>query len=101
MDECRIEKWVKLPVNGVVEQPIPDARLVNISWFRIGNVKRVVSTMNVRFVFQLEMKCENIIRKSILEILHVFFAALPFQELFPRLEQVFDRNDMVVHVYLF
>lgn len=100
MNKCPIEKWIQLPVDGVVQQPIPDPCLMDISRLWVGNIESMISPMDICLVFELEMEGENVVGQPVLEILHVFFATLSFQKIFPRFEQIFDRNDSVVHVYL-
>src|SRR5665213_465614 len=85
----------------MMEKPVSHSRLVDISWLRIGNVEGMISGMGICFCLEISVQSENVVGKPVLELLHVSFAALPFQEFLPCFEQIFDRNDIVVHHDLF
>jgi len=80
----------------MMQKPITDIRLVDISRFRIGNAECLISSMAIGSVFQILMQSEDVIRQKILEILNVFLVSFSLQKFPPGSEQVFKRNDILI-----
>ena len=80
----------------MVYQTILHARLVNIAWFWIAYFERVVRAVTILPCPQFVVKTINVVDEVPLIVLHINALAFAAQKLFPRGEQIFDRNDMFV-----
>ena len=54
--------------------------------------------MSVSLILEILVELENLVRKSVVEFLHVSFLALSFEKLPPSLEQIIKRNDILVAI---
>lgn len=95
-NERAIKEWVKYAVERVVYHTVARHRLVDIARFRIAYPEVLVRAMLVCARREFAMERENVVHKPMLKLLHVIFAALSSHEFFPRREQVFNRNDILV-----
>ncbi len=87
------------PVDGMMEQPVANRRLMDMATFRIAEKKRDIAAMLVVSVFQILMQFKNVIFEIYLEFGHIFFVGFLFFEFRPSVEQVLQRNDFIEHKY--
>lgn len=80
----------------MMEQSVPNARLVNVARFRVSYLERLICGMSIGFGNKITMKRNNIRHEISLELLHILAGPLSSREFFPRLEQIFERYDMIV-----
>lgn len=79
-----------------MQKPIPDARFMNVARFRIGDFEMLVCRMDVHFRNKLEVERDDVRHQISLEFLHVFTRSLAADKFFPRLEKIFERNDIII-----
>src|SRR3989338_6212476 len=87
------------PVDGVMEQAIPDRSFMDMTTLRIVNDKRDIATVFVCSVFEIFVQRKNMIFKIDLKFRYIIFVALLFFELRPSVEQVLQRNYFIKHTY--
>ncbi len=91
-----VEERIKHSIDRVMKKSVTHKGFMDTPRLRIGNTECEVSSMVVRFIFQISMKLEYVICESILKLLHIFLGALTLQEVTPSTEQVFCRDDIVI-----
>ena len=90
------EKWRQLPVQCVMQKPVPNAGFMNITRFRIGDFEMLICRVRIYFGGKLAMKRDDVRHQISLEFLHVFARSLAADKFFPRLEEIFERNDIII-----
>ena len=80
----------------VMQKPVPNARLMNIARFRIGDFEMLICRVRIFFRGKLTMERDKVRHQISLEFLHVFARSLAADKFFPRLEEIFERNDIIV-----
>ena len=83
-------------MDGVMEQSVPHARFVDVAWFWVGDVERVIRRMCVGFCSKLAVERDDVGHQVSLKLQDIFSHFLTRQKLLPRKEEIFDRNDMLV-----
>lgn len=81
--------------NRMVKHAIADGCFMNMSLFRILNIKTGVGTMFVSSVFKLAVKLEDMFFKVTFERHHIPLVSLVALEGIPRLKEIFRRDNMV------
>lgn len=94
--KCSVKKWIQFSIYRAMKQAVANFCLMNIPWFRVGDVKSVIRAMPIGFLFKLVMQKKNIVHKSQLKLLDIFFLSFAFYKFLPRAEQIFYRNDIVI-----
>ena len=87
------------PVDGMVEQAIPDRSFMDMTTLRIVNDKRDIATVFVCSVFEIFVQRKNMIFEIDLKFRYIIFIAFLFFELRPSVEQVLQRNYFIKHKY--
>lgn len=95
-DEQSIEERVQDTIHGLVDHPVTNARLVDMSRFRVGDMKGLVAGVVIYSRFQISMQDCYIIREPILEYLHVFSVPLATKKFPPCHKQILFRNDIII-----
>ena len=91
-----VEKRVENAVESSVHYPISHPRLMDISWLWVGNIERFVVRMAISFETKFPMDCQNVIGEMQFKLFYIFTLVLPSDKLFPGLEEIFERNDIIV-----
>jgi hypothetical protein len=81
-----------------MQHPISDIRFMDMALLRIADIKAVVTAMAVGSAFQTTMKLKNILFEIPLKIHDISFIPLVPLKTFPRLKEIFRRNDAVKKV---
>jgi len=76
-------KWVEHPVDCMVEEPVGNSSLVNISRFRIANIKFLIVAVFIGIIQKVGLKLKNIVHQINRKKLNIFFAFLAFHEFKP------------------
>src|SRR3989344_1571303 len=87
------------PVDGMVEQAIPDRSFMNMAAFRIANKKREIAAMPVGSIFEIFVQRKNMIFEIDLKFRYIIFIVFLFFEFRPSVEQVLQRNYFIKHNY--
>jgi len=93
-DKDFIKKRVKFAVNGVMNQPVPHARFVDISRLGVGNIKGLIAAVFIGMMNQVLMQRYYIVHQVKGKFLNVFFLSLPFQKLLPSLKQIIQTDNI-------
>ena len=83
-------------MDGVMEQPIPYTRFVDVSRFRIIDLECFICRMLVAFVDQIAMKRDNVGHEVTSEFLHILSLTLTADEFLPSGEKIFKGNDIII-----
>lgn len=94
-DPCPIEERIQHPVNGVVEKPVADQRLVDVTRFRVRNFEGLVLAVAVHAGRELVPELEDVVHQTRLEYLDVGLVPFAGQKLAPGSEQIIDGNDII------
>lgn len=94
--KCFLEKWRQFSMQCVMQKPVPNAGFMNIARFRIGDFEMLICRMRIFFRGKFAMERNNIRHEVSLVLLHIFTHSLSACEFFPRLEEIFERYDMIV-----
>ena len=95
-NEFRIEVRIQNPIDGVMQQPVPNGGLVNVARLRVVYSERLIRPMSVCIVHELAMQCKNIVGQMEQKTLDVLAFALIPEEFSPSGEQVFHGNDIII-----
>jgi hypothetical protein len=85
-NKCLGKKWQQLPMDCMMQQSVPNACLVNVARFRIGNFERLVCGVLVCFGGKIAVQRNNVCHQVSFEFLYVFAGPFAAQKLLPRLE---------------
>ena len=85
-DKCLFKKWIKNSVNRVMQQPVANARFVNIPRFGIVDLERLITAVLVSIIGKIAVKQKNIIHQIERKFLHIFPASLPALKFLPRVQ---------------
>ncbi|OGG78140.1 hypothetical protein A3A36_02175 [Candidatus Kaiserbacteria bacterium RIFCSPLOWO2_01_FULL_52_12b] len=69
---------------------------MNIARFRVANLEMMVAAMLIPAHCKFSVQGENICHQVFLKLLYISTFPFPFYEFTPRLEKIFNRNDMLV-----
>jgi len=97
-NELGIEVRIQNPIYGVVQQPVPNGRFVNVARFGIIDPERLIGPVTVRLIEKVAMQRENMVGQVKRISLDVFAAALVTKKFTPRSEQIFYGDDIMVDV---
>ena len=56
VNKTLVENWIQNAVNGVVQNSIAHPGFVNQTSFGIADIKRVIRTVAIGFIFQLQIQ---------------------------------------------
>src|SRR3989344_4798284 len=80
----------------MMEKSISYTCFMNVTGFWIVYFECFVTTMSVCFIFEIIVERENIEHQISFKFLYIFsFPFIP-NKLFPRLEDIFERNDKII-----
>ena len=82
----------------MMQNTVANSRFMNVTLFRIVDVKAVIRTMTVGFVFQIPMKLKKVFLKMSLKFRYVRFVAFIRFECLPSLKEIFWGNNSIEKV---
>ncbi len=97
-NEGAVEEWVEHTMNSMMQKSVAHHGFVDVAWLGVRDVEGVITTMSVCFVCEISMDGEDIVEKVILEKLHIHLTPFSTNKFFPRIEQIFYRNDTIVRM---
>ena len=80
----------------MMQKPVTNACFMNITRFRIGDFEMLICRMRIFFHGKLAVKRDDVRHQISLEFLHVFPRSLAADEFLPRLEEIFERDDIII-----
>ena len=80
----------------MMQQPVPNARFVNVPRFSIGYLEMLIRRMGVSFRRKIAVKRNDISHKITLELLNIFARPFPAREFFPCFKDIFERDGMMI-----
>ena len=83
------EKRRQLPVQCVMQKPVPNAGFMNIARLRIGYLEMLIRGMNVCFRRKIAVKRDYVHHQISLKFLHVFTRSFSADKFFPRFKKIF------------
>lgn len=83
----------------MVQYPVPNECLVDVSLFGVSNVKISIWSMLVDFVFQLSAQCKNVLLQIPLELQNIFLFVFISAKSFPSNEKALGRNYQIVNMF--
>jgi len=95
-DKGPIKERIEDTIDGVMEEAVSHAGLMNRTGFWVRDTEGMVGTVGIGFVYEVTMKREDIVHQVQFECLHVLFLGLASYELLPGLEEIFGRDDIIV-----
>lgn len=95
-DEQSVEERVQNTIHGPVYHPVPHARLVDMPWFRVGNIEGFVARVSIRFMSQFLVYRKDIVPEMKFKLRYVFSFAFSLDELLPGPKEIFGRGDMMI-----
>ena len=78
-----VEEWIELAIEGVVDEPVANACLVYIAWFRVADSEMLVPAVLIGFPREFVMQFPYIFYQMVSEFLYIFFLSFATQKLFP------------------
>ena len=79
-----------------MQQPVLNARFVNIARLRVIDPERLIGTVLIGFVSKFAVQGEDIVDQMNRKSFDVLSATLIAEKFTPRGEQIFRRNDIMV-----
>lgn len=88
--KCSVEEWIEFAVQGVVQESISDACLVNVSRFWVVYLEWLVRAVSICSGLECFVQRQDVVHECVLEFLDVFLITLAWEKFTPRLEDIFD-----------
>ena len=82
-NERPVEEWIEDPVDGMMEQTVAHARFVNVPAFRVVDDETLVAAVPIRPVYQILVKCDNVVHQTGCECPYVALLSFSYDKLFP------------------
>lgn len=79
-----------------MQEPVAYARLVNISWLRIGDFESLVATMMIRLALKIILKTDNVPLEIERKLRNILFVFLSWNKFLPCDVEVFEGYDIVI-----
>ena len=92
-DKRPVKERVEDTVDRMVQEPVTNARFVNVARFRIGDFERMITAMAVIVLDNLITKLYDIIHKVEVKFLNVRLRSFSRKKFLPRRKQVFGRGN--------
>ena len=71
-----VKEGVELAIEGMVEEAVANGGLMDVAWFRVGDLESMVAAMSVDLAREIALEVEDIVREPILKCLYVWLFAL-------------------------
>ena len=88
-NESFIKNRIQDSENSMVQNPIADRCLMNMSHFWITDIKASISLMSVLLCRQIAMQLKNVLLELELKRLHILFVTLVRPKFVPRRKEIF------------
>ena len=86
-----------------MNNPISDRGFMDVSSFRVSDIKTLIWSVLVSFTNKIPMKSKDILLKMIFKLEYIFFITLSSPKLLPRLKEVSGRGYFFIqtnrHIY--
>ena len=97
-NEQSVKERIENAVNGTMDYSVSHSRFMDISGLGVGDAKCFVAGVAIGFGSEFPMDCKKVICEMKFKLFHVFAFVFPSDKLFPRLKEIFGRNDMMIIV---
>lgn len=86
-------------MNGVMKQPIPHTRFMDVSRLRIVDLECLICRMLISLILQITVKCDDAGHEVPTELLYIFSLALTTNKFLPSRKNIFERNDIMIAMF--